>query len=407
MAFALEGIKVIETAQALAAPIGGRLLADLGANVIHIEQAKRGDIARGQSRFANITTAKRIASDIDYLAQVANGGKRSMTLDLSLEDGRKILFKLLENADVLLSNFRPREIKKFNLEYDVLSKLNPRLIHANLTGWGTKGPDKDAPGYENTSYFPRTGILHCLQLPGGPPGEIHTGLGDNIGGMALAFGVMSALFVRERTGVGQVVDTSLFQTGLFAISVLLTGSAITGKDWQQTERKDYFNPLNCLYETKDGRWLRIEIPGPDPHWHNICRTIEREDIENDPRFVTFEKKVENHSALFAILEEAFAKKTLAEWKARLDPSGLCWSPGQTLPEVLCDPQVKANNFLIPVDHPSYGRLEMIAAPFVLSKTPATIRDVAPEFGQHTEEILLEYGYTWEDIERFKDAGVIA
>ncbi|MFC1966720.1 CoA transferase, partial [Chloroflexota bacterium] len=234
MSLAFEGIKVVETASAMAGPMAGRILADWGAEVIHIEHPVRGDIVRGQ---ANVRRrGKAIISDIDYSGQNYNRNKRGMTLDVSKEAGRKIICKLLEEADVYLSNFRPRELEKFNLEYDTLSQLNPRLICANVSGYGRRGPDRDLPAYEPTGYFARPGMFHVLQVPGMHPPHNPLGSGDNITGLALACGIITALFMREKTGVGQEVDVSLFQTGIFAISFDIAGSLVTGQDMKQVER---------------------------------------------------------------------------------------------------------------------------------------------------------------------------
>jgi crotonobetainyl-CoA:carnitine CoA-transferase CaiB-like acyl-CoA transferase len=218
---------------------------------------------------------------------------------------------------------------------------------------------------------------------------------------------MTALFIRERTGVGQEVDVSLLGMGVFAISYDIAASLVTGQDRQPVKREDGSDALFNPYCTKDGRWLWIALFQPDLYWSAFCRAIERQDIEHDPRFETFEARTQNHAALFHILEEAFLSKTLAEWKVRLNEAGLAWSVVQSLPEVIADPQIRANDYFVPMEHPTYGRMEVVANPIRLSKTPATIRMPAPEFGQHTEEILLEYGYTWEDISHLREQGIIA
>ncbi len=406
MALALEGIKVIETAGAAAGPYAGRLLADWGADVIHVEHPVKGDMAREVTRRASLPR-RMIESDINYRWQNVGCNKRGMTLDLSQKHGREILYKLLEKADVLLSNFRPRELKKFNLEYDTLSRLNPRLICANMTGWGRKGPDQDLPGYDFIAFWARSGILRVLLTPEMVPPITPIALGDRVASLAFALGIMTALFVRERTGIGQEVDVSIYNAGVFANATDVGGALVTGQDRQNVDREDLPNALMNAYKTKDGRWLRLAVNQPDLYWSSFCRGIEREDLEHDPRFESFDPRMENHSALFHILEEAFVTKDLAEWKVRLNEAGLPWAPIQSLPEVISDPQARANEFFVPLDHPTYGRIEIVANPAKLSKTPATIRMPAPEFGQHTEEVLLEHGYTWEDIAQFEEEGVIA
>ncbi|HEY32464.1 MAG TPA: CoA transferase [Dehalococcoidia bacterium] len=404
MAFNLEGIKVMETASVYAGPMAGRLLADWGAEVVHIEHPVRGDIARSESSKRG---GKIIQSDINYRLENYNRNKRSITLDLSLEGGRKVLYKLLETADVFISNFRPREIKAYGLEYETLNRLNPGIIRANISGYGRKGPDSDLPGYEFTSYFPRTGMLHVLQTPGGGPGLPPYGLGDNVAAMALACGIMTSLFIRERTGIGQEVDVSLFQAGVYALSLDIAGSLVTGQDRRQVETRDVANPLVSPYRTRDERWLYLGVSQPDLYWSRFCRAIGREDLENDPRFATFDLRIENHVDLSHILEEVFQGRTLEEWKVPLNDAGLPWAPVQNLPETAADPQARANDFYVAYDHPTYGRIEGVANPIQLGRTTAGVTRPAPELGQHTEEVLLEHGYTWEDIERLKQQGVIA
>ncbi len=404
MAFSLEGIKIVQTSAFIAGPMATRLLSDWGADVIHIEHPVRGYEVRSQ---AARRVGRQIVSDIDYATENHHRNKRSITLDLSKEGGREIMYKLLEKSDVFMSNFRPREQKKFKLEYETLSQLNPKLIYANLTGYGKKGPERDLPGFEQTGYFARSGMLHVLQVPGSHPPQAPLGSGDNVVGLCLALGIMTALFIRERTGVGQEVDVSLFSAGVYALSYDIAGALVTGQDRQQLGRRDINNVLINSYQTKDGRWLRLSIAQPDLYWSRLCRAIEREGLEHDPRFATFEPRIENHAILFDVLEEVFLGKTLGEWKVRLNEAGLPWAAIQNLPEVISDPQARANDFFVPLEHPTHGRIEVVANPIKLSKTPASVVKPAPEFGQHTEEILLESGYTWEDITRFKGQGVIA
>ena len=412
MTLALEGIRVIETASGMAGPMAGRLLGDWGADIIHIEHPIRGDMGRDARRllgtlYAKATSGRRIPSDINYSIENHNCNKRSMTLDLSLEQGCHIIYRLLEKADVLLMNYRPRELKKFHLEYEALSRVNPGLIYADVTGYGRQGPDQDLPGYDFNAFWARTGILRVLLTPDMIPPTTPMALGDRVAALAFACGIMTALFVRERTGVGQEVDVSLFNTGVFVNANDIGGALVTGEDRQNVNREDLANVLLGSYKTKDGRWLRIAINQPDRYWSRVCQAIERGELEHDPRFESFTSRIENHLALFNILEETFLTRTLDEWKVRLTSAGLPWAPVASLPEVISDPQARANDFFAAYEHPTHGPIEIVANPMHLSKTPASVRMPAPEFGQHTEEILLEYGYIWEDIARFKEQGVIA
>ncbi|MFC1920530.1 CaiB/BaiF CoA transferase family protein [Chloroflexota bacterium] len=402
MTFGLEGIKIIQTASMAAGPMGGRLLADWGADVICIEHiVNPGTVSRRHiSQFAN---RRVIASDINYNAQNTGRNKRSISLDLSKDDGRKIIYKLLENSDVLLTNFRMRELEKFNLDYETLSKLNPGIICAHLTGYGMKGPDKNTPGYGPMASDARSGLLHLLKAPGVEPVQFPLAYADYITGMALAFGIMTALYVREKTGEGQEVNTSLFNTGVWAVSSDLSATLVTGQDRQALSRKDTGSPLMNIYETKDERWLYLSVG--EGTWSNFCHALEQ-DMESDPRFATPESRVENHFELYDVMRGAFLSKTLDEWTTRLNKAMVTWAPLQNLPEVINDPQARANDFFIPLEHPTHGRIEVVANPVKLSKTQEKIRMPAPESGQHTDEVLSEFGYTEKDISQFREQGVI-
>lgn len=431
MSLALKGIKVVDVSQVAAVPMCARHLADFGADVIHVENPAAGDSWRGSAAGVGAP------SEIDYVWETYNRNKKSVTIDLSSEGGRDIVYRMVEKADVFVTNIRLWEREKFGLEYDTLSRLNPRLIYASLTGWGKQGPDRNAPGYDTLAYWARAGLGLLYGVPGMAPAVDGAALGDNVAALSLAFGIMTALYVRERTGIGQEVDTSLFHTGIYQVSWFIAGVLATGHDlasWRALSEdeestkhrqqllaelavaakpvRDLFresapNPLIMPYQTKDARWLLLTVLQPDRYWSRLCQAIDREDLEHDSRFESFEPRIENHVALLHILDAAFRSQTLDEWKPRLAQAGIPFAPYQNFLEVVNDPQARANDFFVPFDHPIHGRIEVIANPVNLSRTPATIRMPAPEFSQHTEEVLLEYGYTWEDIAQFKEQGVIA
>jgi len=405
----LEDIKVVETATGMAGPMAGRLLGDMGADVIHVEHPVRGDMGRDARRIlsAQILGGRNIESNINYSHENHNCNKRGMTLDLTKEEGRNVLHRMLESADVLLSNYRPRELKKFDLEYRTLSRINPRLIFANVTGYGMEGPDSDLPGYDFNAFWARSGILRILCTPDMEPPTTPVALGDRVTALCFAYGIMSALFIRERTGEGQEIDTSIFNAGVFVNAHDIGGVLVTGQDRQNATRKELANVLLGSYKTKDGRWLRLAVNQPDRYWSRVCQALDRHDLETNAKFKTFLDRINNHLELFGELERTFASRPLSEWKVRLTEAGLPWAPVSTLPEVASDPQARANNFFASYEHPTYGRIEILANPVHFSKTRSIISKPAPEFGQHTEEILLEYGYGWEEIAQLKEECVIA
>lgn len=409
---ALDGIKVIDVSQVAAVPMAARCLADFGADVIHIEHPVMGDFFRAIQLGMSAVTG--VQSEINYIWENYNRNKRSVTIDLSRERGQEILYKLVEKADVFVTNMRPFELERYRLEYSNLRRINSRLIYGALTGYGKKGAEKDSPAYDHSAYWARSGIPHRLvaltlpAAPGTPPPAFVPSFGDHMAGMALACGVTTALFMREKTGLGQEVDVSLFHSGVYQLSYDLAGTLVTKQDCQRmTSRDEVRSPLTTLYQTRDGRWILFSGVRPDRYWPRFCQAIEREDLEHDSRFATVEAMTENSTTLLHILEDVFAARTLDEWRPRLNAAGFPWSPVQNFPEVISDPQARANDFFVSYEHPVHGRIEGVANPVKLSQSPEIVKMPAPEFGQHTEEVLLEAGYSWEDITQFKEQGIIA
>ena len=400
----LQGIRVIQTATVLAGPMAARLLADWGAEVIRVERPRQGDMSRHLA--VAMVGGGPIPANIDYVSENINRNKRSVTLDLGHPDGLPILHRLLDQADVLLSNFRPREREKFQLTTEALRRRNPRLIIANLSGYGSQGPDKNLPGYEGISFFSRAGIMHTLQVPDQAPPQYPIGMGDFTTGMVLAYGIMTALFIRERTGLGQEVETSLFQSGMYALSNDIAGALVSGQDRAKVAREDVVNPLAGFYATRDQRWVRLGMVQPDLYWSRFCKAIERPDLEHEARFATFEPRIEHHAELFDTLVAVFQTKTYAEWQTRLTAAGLPWGPVQNLPEIIHDAQARANEVFLPLQHPAHGQMEVVNNPVRLSQTPLAPLTASASLGQDTEAVLLEHGYTPQDITRLRDRGAI-
>jgi crotonobetainyl-CoA:carnitine CoA-transferase CaiB-like acyl-CoA transferase len=436
ISMALEGIKVIDVSQVAAVPMCARHLADFGADVLHIESAVTGDSWRNLQAGAGGGPAG-IPSDIPYNWEAFNRNKRSVAIDLSKEGGRNIIYRMVEKADIFLTNLRLSEREKFKIEYKILNALNPRLIYGSVTGHGMEGPDKDVPAYDTTVFWARSGVSHLLTIPGMSGPNSRPAFGDNVAGLGLAFGVMNALYARDRIGVGQEVDISLFFTGLYQLTFDAAAAMTTGRDEMEyrltdgfegteDERKerdaliadsklailrlaDFYreripNPMANTYGTKDGKLIRFNALQAERYWSKFCKLIGREELEPDPRFATMEARKENCKELYHIFIKAFQTRTLEEWRPLI--ADIPASPIQTLVDVVNDPQARANNFFLPYNHPNYGKMEIMASPVNMSETPATIRMPAPEFSQHTEEVLLEEGYSWEEIERFREEGVI-
>ncbi|MBL7166163.1 MAG: CoA transferase [Dehalococcoidales bacterium] len=426
MAAVLEGIKVIDLSQVAAVPLCARHLADFGADVLHIENPVTGDSFRGYQLSQEVLHAA-APSEFGYNWENYNRNKRSVTVDVAQETGRDIIYRLVEQADVLVTNFRPSELERYRMDYKTLSRQNPRLVWGCVTGYGREGLEKDAPAYDATALWYRSGIAHMLTMPGSVGAAMRPAFGDNIAALVLAYGIMLALFQRERTGVGQEVDVSLLHTGLYQLGFDIAGALVTGldyADWRAEppaelveqaraamtpiaafHRSRSNNPLVGAYITSDARVIVIVALQPDRYWGRVCRAIGREDMVDDSRYSTFEGRAEHCGELQQVLTDAFINKTLDEWKVLL--AGVPFAAYQSLREAANDPQARANGFFVSCEHPTQGPIDVIASPVKLGESPATYRMPAPEFGQHTEEVLLEYGYDWDDIIRFKEQGVIA
>jgi len=410
----LKDIKIVELATMAAVPMTGRLLSEWGAEVIHIEHPVTGDPWRGwMTQSGNEFPAK-----LEYhFWENYNRNKKSLTLDISQPKGQEILRQLVKEADVFTTNRRPYEIEKYDLGYETLSQLNKRLIYASFTGFGRKGPDKNAPGQDTIGFWARSGFMYLMQQKGSAPpspGYRTVAAGDKVSGMTMACGILLAILARQQSGVGQEVDVSLLNTGIYTLAPLalvlggLEDIFETREEFETALRKERedVSPLFISFETKDNRWLQLSLAPSDRYWSGFCGAIEMAELEHDPRFESIEQRLENQPALFKILESKFLEKTLAQWAERFEAVELLWTPIKSPEEVLQDPQVDANDYIMPFDHPEFGEIRVLANPIKHSKTPAAIRAPAPEFGQHTEEILLEHGYSWEDIEQFREESII-
>lgn len=426
MAGILDGIKVIDLSQVAAVPMAARHLADFGADVIHVENPATGDSWRtyqaGQGPGNN-----GVPSEFNYNWENFNRNKRSMSLDVSQTEGQKIIYSMIEQADVFMTNLTLRRIDKFKITYDIINKINPRIIYASVTGYGKKGPDRNIPAYDITAYWTRSGFPYMLASTGLPRPGFRPAMGDNVAALAIALGVVMALYNREKTGEGQEIDVSLLHTGLYQISFDVAGFLTTNLEYKDTRnkpsqelidkalegvsaitnfhRKAIMNPLAASYVTKDAMQILLMMLQPDRYWARFCQAIDLPELINDPRYNTFDRRYENREALFTMLDKVFQSKTWEEWKPLL--IDIPHAPAISLREAMSDPQLEANNVITQYEHPSRGLIKMLANPINMSKDSATVRMPAPEFGQHTEEILLEYGYTWDDIVRFKEQHVIA
>ena len=395
----LNGVKVVEVASWLFAPSCGAILADWGADVIKVEPRKGGgDPYRG---FFS-------AGSVNPVIELANRGKRGVALDLSSEAGREALLRIVAGADVFLTSLLPERRRQLAVDVADIRAVNESIIYVRASGYGPRGPNSGTGGFDVAAAWARSGLADYLtppdaEAPTPPPG----GFGDCVGGLSGAAAITAALFKRERTGTPAEIDVSLLHGAMWMGATLLMGEANGVDHFHAPEdgRKGLPNPLTNSYKTKDGRWLWMAVIQPDPWWRSFCEHIGRPELVEDPRFVDFEARRQNCRELIAILDEVFASHSLDEWRERLRSFDGVWDPCQTLGEVVRDPQVVANGYIAAGEEPGPA-LSVVASPAQFDGQPlATVRR-APEHGQHTEEVLLESGYSWEEISALKEDGAI-
>lgn len=396
----LDGLSVIECGHWLAAPIAGMMLGDLGANVIKIEERERGDPMRGCTHVSGQKVER------NHLIEGSNRSKRSISLDVTKKRGKEVVYKLIEKTDVFLHNLQAGVPERLGLDYDTLYSHNPRLIYAQLSGWGPEGPFRDKPGYAPIMEA-RSGLTQLLAYPGKPPISLPNAMGDVISGIIMVSAILAALVCRERVGIGQKVDVSGLGSLLALEMVSLSTFLIGGKEEIRMARPNVGNPLWYIYQCADGKWIGFAHLQPDRYWATFCEAVGIKHLEKDPKFENFEVRRQNSEELISILEKIFLTRTLPEWLQHFESQKeLVYTPVQSIPELPADPQVIANEYIIDFDHPVYGMIKVLGFPYKFSRTPASVKGAAPEFGQHTEEVLLEMGYAWEDIIQLKDEKVI-
>lgn len=400
----LKGIKVVDFSTWIMAPACSATLGDWGADVIKIEDPETGDVFRWFLMAMGIDESEVPIS----LFGLDNRNKRGMAIDLKQSEGRDIVYKLIEDADVFVSNIPVESLKRLGLDYAHLSAINPRLIYAHASGYGHKGPDVNKPGFDATAYWARSGLMSGLAMEDQPPVfQQYAGIGDQVSGLVLFGGVTLALYNREKTGQGQEVDLSLLGVGTWVTSCPLQMVLSMGEEPPRWSRDQIRNPMLNYYKTKDDKWLMIVCLPDEPYWAPLCKAIGQEHLENAPDFCNRDQRAENNVELIRILDEAMATKTRDEWGKILDEHGIVWTHiPSSFEEVTKDPQVLANDHIVEVEHPSFGPAKIVTTPLRLNKEAPKIRMLAPEIGQHNEEILLELGYTWDDIANLQEKGAI-
>jgi crotonobetainyl-CoA:carnitine CoA-transferase CaiB-like acyl-CoA transferase len=395
----LTGIRVLEVANWLAAPAGCALLADAGADVIKVETPD-GEPYRAYRGGGSVELPYNPFFELD------NRGKRAITLNLDKPAARGVIYRLIGKSDVFVTNLLTNRRERYGLTYEDLKAQRRDLIFVSVTGYGSWGPDRDRAGYDYAAYWARSGIMNLLGEPDSPPPPQRPGMGDHTTALAVAGAVSMALFNRERTDKGEQIDVSLNNTGMWVLAIDVQTALTTGRGPERLSRRDVPNPIWNSYQTGDGRWIQLVMLVADVYWPKFCRAIDRPDLEQDARFDSLARRTENREDLIALLDSVFAEKTLAEWTPLLDREGCIWAPAQTVAETISHPQTVARNAFTEIDHPTHGRIQLVDSPVKYAHARVSARGPAPELGQHTEEVLLEAGYDWDEIAQLRDSGVL-
>jgi len=398
---ALAGIKVVELGIWVAAPAAGAILADWGADVVKIENPRGGDPLRGLAQ-----TGLMPDCEINPVFLVDNRGKRGIAIDITSPHALPVIDRLLARADVFVTNLRTQVLERVGLTYERLRTIHPRLVYAALTGYGTAGPEADRAAFDYAAFWGRAGIMASLGEPDDTPPTQRPGMGDHTTALAIAGAVSAALLARERTGRGQEIRFSLLRTGAWFQAADIQVCLTTGKGYRPTGRGGAPNPLFNQYRTKDGRWIQLIMLQPDRHWSSFCEAIDREDLLGDPRFGDVASRTSNRAALIAILDDVIATKTEAEWQPIFDRHDCYWGRVQSVAEVVADEQARAAGAFQTTTLGSGAEAEVVANPVDFSETPSRVRGTSPELGQHTEEVLLEAGLSWEEISTLRASGAL-
>ncbi|MDE2688247.1 MAG: CoA transferase [Chloroflexota bacterium] len=403
----LKGIRVMDMTVWQFGPVSTAMMGDMGADVIKIE-ALDGDAGRGLWRASTMNMD--LGEGRNAYFEACNRNKRGIAVNLKTEEGRQIIYKLVKEADVFVQNYRQGVAERLGVGYDTLHEINPMLVYGSANGYGPEGPDSHLPSFDGCGQA-RAGLMMSATEPDAEyPTRISQGVSDQMGGIMLCLGVLSALVCRNQQGIGQKVEASHLSANMWLQGLGISMSLLNnGQTFGSYERDAPTNPLSNVYKCKDGRCIQMMHLQPDPYWRPICRAMGMDDIIDDPRFADMRARAENTIELVRIMDGKFATKTADEWDNifREFEVDFIYAKVQSITDLEDDVQVVKNNYITDFDHPVLGDVKMCNHPNIYSETPAGIWQEAPELGQHTEQILIdELGYDWDDISELQEAGAI-
>ncbi|HEX5939750.1 MAG TPA: CoA transferase [Dehalococcoidia bacterium] len=374
-------------------------MADWGADVVKIEPPE-GDPFRGL-----FASALGSPIEVNPPFELDNRGKRSVALNLASVKGKEIARKLVDQADVLISNMRPRVLEQFALDYETVRQSNPRIVYCQVTGYGPDHEEANRAAYDVGAFWSRAGIAATLVPAGTDLPQQRGGMGDHMTGANAAGAISAALYAREKSGEGQRLSVSLLRVGCYMMGWDLSLALRLGVPIEPYDRHHAVNPIINCFKAADDKWFWLLLLQADRHWPDLLRAIDREDFNSNERFAGINERRENAPALIEELDQTFAQKTRDEWAAAFDANDVWWAPVNSINDVLGDPLAEQAGVFVDVPGPD-GPVRMVATPAHFYGTPAQPRGVSPELGQNTEEVLLEMDYDWEAIIALKEERAI-
>jgi crotonobetainyl-CoA:carnitine CoA-transferase CaiB-like acyl-CoA transferase len=398
----LKGFRVLDVSTHGVVPIAGSILAEWGADVIKVEDPDHPDVMRG----GTVWGVPPPEGGSGHLYHTFNRGKRSAAINLKHEAGREALLRLVDTSDVFITSFLSGVRKRLGIEVEDIRSRKADIIYARNTGRGPRGPLAELGGFDATSFWSRAGIAVATSAPDQPmPTTMPSpAFGDSQTGFALASGVVAALLHRERTGEGMVVDTSLLNTGMWAMQAAIVAATLLGTEEMRRPPRGSGAPLVNSYRTKDGRFIHLCMD-QQRYWHSFCDGVGRPEWKEDPRLATHEAREANGAYVVAQIEQLFAERTLAEWNQVLAAQRGPFDPVQKVGELAADPQVVANGYLSRIEDETGRTLRLVTPPVQFEDSAYETRP-GPEHGAHTDELLIEVGYEMDDVIQLKMAGAI-
>ena len=394
-----SGLKVVDLASFLAGPGAATMLSDFGAEVIKVEPPGVGDPHRFTYKIP-----PQPQSDENYPWHLANRNKRGMAVDLKSPHSREILERLVKWADVLIVNFPQPVRKRLKLTYQDVAPWNSRLIYADLTGYGDTGPDADLPGFDITAYWARSGLLALTRDAGAPPTLPVSASGDHATATGVYGAIVTALYRRERTGKGSYVTTSLIAEGIWSCSMSVQAALCGAKFYPLHDRKNPPNAVFNVYQTSDDNWFLIVVQNKD--WPALATGIGHPELLSDARFADDAQRAANSAQLTEILDKIFTSQPLAYWREALQRARITFGIVQTPAQVVTDPQVLANEIIVPLDGAGEKLKLTVSSPLKVHGVPKVRARRAPEIGEHNDELLKELGFSSDEIDGFRSGGAI-